>query len=150
MKETPEEIQQFQTCHLQKSEILERLREKGCRMTRQREALIDIILQNECACCKEIYYDAAKVIQNIGIATIYRMMNVLEEIGALKWRNGYQICGRGKQVSERIQIKLEDSSQITLEKDELKEVLGKGLEAYGYLKGRKVEEILMSAGEDSV
>lgn len=94
MNETPDEIQQFQTCHLQKSEILKRLREKGCRITRQRETLIDIILQNECACCKEIYYDAAKVLPNIGIATIYRMMNVLEEIGALKWRNGYQIWQR--------------------------------------------------------
>ena len=41
---------------MQREEILERLREQGCRITKQRQLLLDIILQEEYSCCKEIYY----------------------------------------------------------------------------------------------
>ena len=41
---------------MQREEILERLREQGCRITKQRQLLLDIILQEECTCCKEIYF----------------------------------------------------------------------------------------------
>ena len=40
--------------------MLQRLKEKGCRITKQRKILIDIILQGECTSCKEIYYKAAE------------------------------------------------------------------------------------------
>ena len=43
-----------------KSYILQELRKNGCRITNQRQLLIDIILQDECCCCKEIYYQAIK------------------------------------------------------------------------------------------
>ena len=46
---------------MQREEILERLREQGCRITKQRQLLLDIILQEEYSCCKEIYYKAAKL-----------------------------------------------------------------------------------------
>lgn len=49
MSKTPEEFHLYQACNLQKSTLLDRLRQKGCRITKQREALIDVILQNECA-----------------------------------------------------------------------------------------------------
>ena len=39
-------------------------------------------LQEECTCCKEIYFLASKKDPNIGMATVYRMINLLEEIGA--------------------------------------------------------------------
>ena len=38
--------------------IIQKLREQGCRITRQRRILLDIILEEECSCCKEIYYKA--------------------------------------------------------------------------------------------
>ena len=63
---------------MQREEILERLREQGCRITKQRQLLLDIILQEEYSCCKEIYYKAAKQDSSIGIATVYRMINTLE------------------------------------------------------------------------
>ena len=44
---------------MQKELVLQRLKEKGCRITKQRKILLDIILQEECASCKEIYYKAA-------------------------------------------------------------------------------------------
>ena len=39
-----------------KDEIIEQLKQNGCRITRQRKILIDIILENDCASCKEIFY----------------------------------------------------------------------------------------------
>ena len=48
---------------MQREEILKKLREQGCRITKQRQLLLDIILQEECTCCKEIYFLASKRIQ---------------------------------------------------------------------------------------
>lgn len=63
--------------------IVEKLKDNGCRITKQRLMLIDIILENECQSCKEIYYKAAELDENIGVATVYRIVNALEEIGAI-------------------------------------------------------------------
>ena len=83
---------------MQKELVLQKLREKGCRITKQRRMLLDVILQEECASCKEIYYKAKKEDDSIGMATIYRMINLLEEIGAISRKNMYKIsmksCGR--------------------------------------------------------
>ena len=38
----------------QKQIIIERLKEDGCRITKQRLMLLDIILEDECSSCKEI------------------------------------------------------------------------------------------------
>lgn len=148
MDTTIEGNQQFQTCNIEKSVILDRLREKGCRITKQREALIDVIFQNECACCKEIYYHVSKIIPDIGMATIYRMMNVLEEIGALKWRNGYRICLRNYQALDEFLVKMDDSSVVSLSSEALNEVLTKGLETCGYTQGKLVKQIMVKNTED--
>ena len=49
-----------------KDEIIERLKENGCRITKQRKILIDIILENDCASCKEIFYKASQRIKRSG------------------------------------------------------------------------------------
>ncbi len=67
--------------------IIEKLRENGCRITKQRIALIDIILENDCASCKEIYSIASMKSTNVGIATVYRLVNELEDIGAISRKN---------------------------------------------------------------
>ena len=59
--------------------IIQKLREQGCRITRQRRILLDIILEEECSCCKEIYYKALQKDSSIGPATVYRMVNTLEK-----------------------------------------------------------------------
>ena len=64
-----------------KEQIIEKLKENGCRITKQRKMLIDIILENECSSCKEIFYKASQADEKIGVATVYRMINALEEIG---------------------------------------------------------------------
>ena len=76
---------------MQKEMVLQQLREKGGRVTKQRQMLLDIILQEECASCKEIYYKASKKDHNIGPATVYRMINTLEEIGAITRRSTFTV-----------------------------------------------------------
>lgn len=76
---------------MQKEQILQRLREDGCRITKQRQALLDIILEGDCSCCKEIYYRALARNIKIGPATVYRMIAKLEEIGAISRCNMYRI-----------------------------------------------------------
>ena len=71
--------------------MLQRLKEKGCRITKQRKILIDIILQGECTSCKEIYYKAAEKDPSIGAATVYRMINLLEEIGVISRKNMFRV-----------------------------------------------------------
>ena len=66
-----------------KEAIIQKLKENGCRITKQRMEILDIILEDQCSSCKEIYYRATKVDEKIGIATVYRMVNALEEIGVV-------------------------------------------------------------------
>ncbi len=86
-KETLENLEE------KKERIVNRLREEGLRITKQRLMLLDIILEEECASCKEIYYKAVKLDSGIGSATVYRMVNILEEIGAIDRKNMFKICG---------------------------------------------------------
>ena len=66
-----------------KEAIVQKLKASGCRITKQRLMLLDIILEEDCSCCKEIYYKASRLDDRIGTATVYRMVNTLEEIGAI-------------------------------------------------------------------
>ncbi|HIQ75676.1 MAG TPA: transcriptional repressor [Candidatus Cottocaccamicrobium excrementipullorum] len=65
----------------QKEQVIRELKRRGKRMTKQRLLLLDIILDGRYSCGKEIYYDAIKVDPTIGLATVYRMLATLEEIG---------------------------------------------------------------------
>lgn len=63
---------------MEKKYLIDELKKNGFRITKQREMLLDIILENNCSCIKEIYYKAQKKDKNIGFATVYRMVNMLE------------------------------------------------------------------------
>ena len=76
----------YRRTDMQKEMVIRKLRERGCRITRQRLMLIDIILEEECSCCKEIFYRASEKNPGIGPATVYRLVNMLEEIGAIRKR----------------------------------------------------------------
>ena len=88
--DTKEQVS-YQTTKMQREIILTKLKEKGCRITKQRLRLIDIILQNECSSCKEIFYRALEEDDKLGVATVYRMVNLLEEIGAISRKNMYKV-----------------------------------------------------------
>ena len=44
-----------------KEAIVQKLKASGCRITKQRRMLLDIILEENCSCCKEIYYRASRI-----------------------------------------------------------------------------------------
>ena len=64
--------------------VLQELKKNGKRITGQRK-----ILQQDWENCKDIYYEALKKDSSIGIATVYRMLDTLEEIGILEKRCSY-------------------------------------------------------------
>lgn len=68
---------------MQEELIIKKLRSRGCRITKQRRLLISIMLNDDCSCCKEIYYKAVAEDATIGMATVYRMVNLLEEAGII-------------------------------------------------------------------
>ena len=72
--------------------IISRLKQQGCRITKQRLMLLDVILEEDCSSCKEIYYKASKIDPSIGSATVYRMINTLEDIGVISRRSIYEIA----------------------------------------------------------
>lgn len=138
--------QQYQRSDMQRSAIMNRLRQAGCRITKQRKIILDIILQEECTCCKEIYFLASKRDPNIGMATIYRMINLLEEIGALKRKRAYRICNEESPV-HICSVKLDDYTSIRLDGEKLRQVIEKGMESFGYLHDRRVRSVSMESGE---
>ena len=138
--------QQYQRSNMQRSAIMNRLRQAGCRITKQRKIILDIILQEECTCCKEIYFLASKRDPNIGMATIYRMINLLEEIGALKRKRAYRICNEESPV-HICSVKLDDYTSIRLDGEKLRQLIEKGMESFGYLHDRRVRSISMESGE---
>ena len=75
----------------QKEQIIRELQRNGKRITQQRKILLDVILEGNWNSCKEIYYKASKIDERIGVATVYRMINALEEVGAISRKNMYKV-----------------------------------------------------------
>ena len=69
-------------------ETLQKLERSGLRMTVQRRHIIDILTKSQCTSPKELWYEARRYVPDLGIATVYRLINRLEQIGVLaKTRN---------------------------------------------------------------
>lgn len=141
MEQKHMESGQYLNGNMDRDTVIALLRREGFRVTRQRELLIDIILKEECTCCKEIYCLASKQNRGIGVATIYRTMSALEKIGALKRKNPYQLCHREQEVNGRFLVELEDASVVELNLSSLHEVMEKGLKQCGYSQGKRVKAI---------
>ncbi|HIZ75286.1 MAG TPA: transcriptional repressor [Candidatus Mediterraneibacter stercoravium] len=125
-----------------KEQIIEKLKENGCRITKQRLMLIDIILENDCSSCKEIFYKASKCDAKIGVATVYRMINALEEIGAISRRNMYKVeCSEDCQPEYGCLIVLDDDTTYHLSPGNWNQVIQEGLKRCGYLKNQKIAKI---------
>ena len=62
-------------------QVIERLRIDGCRITKQRKLIIDIIMNNDFNSCKDIYHQVAEKDRTVGMATVYRMIRQLEDMG---------------------------------------------------------------------
>ena len=69
-------------------EVLNQLKKAGYRITEQRKLLLHIILNNEYSSCKEIYYAAKKQDDKVGIATVYRTVQLLEDMELIHREEG--------------------------------------------------------------
>ena len=129
---------------MQREMVLQRLKENGCRITKQRKILLDVILKEECASCKEIYYKAASKDSSIGTATVYRMVNLLEEIGALSRKSMYRIsCGMHCERENACVIELDDQTICRLSSDEWYKVISEGLRYCGFVDEQKVVSVVV-------
>ena len=140
----------FQRTIMQKESVLKTLKDKGCRITNQRKVLLDVILDEECTSCKEIYYKAVEIDPNIGAATVYRMVNLLEDIGAISRRNIYKIsCNLDCVKENACTIELDDNMVYHLSRTEWNSVIMKGLKACGYLDNQKVNRIVIESEKNT-
>lgn len=126
---------------MQRDTIIQQLKENGCRITKQRMLLLDIILADDFSCCKEIYYKASKTDSRIGAATVYRMINTLEEIGAIDRKNMYRISCDNCASGNICMIELDDDTRVELSACKWEQVIQAGLKACGYIEGRVVKKI---------
>ena len=145
----------------QRDIIIQQLRESGCRITKQRLTILDIILNSDPSCVKEIYREAVKKDKNIGSATVYRMVNTLEEIGVINRKNMYQVdctncvnhcedadcddnCPGGSCMAceTNVVVTLDDDSKMVIGRDELRTLLEAGLHATGKIdKSHKISRL---------
>ena len=125
-----------------KDQIIEKLKENGCRITKQRLMLIDIILENDCSSCKEIFYKASRADHRIGVATVYRMINALEDIGAISRKNMYKVeCSDNCGVQGGCEIILDGHTICRLAPGNWNKVVREGMRRCGYLKNQKIAKI---------
>lgn len=128
--------------NMQKEMIIQKLKDRGCRITKQRLMLLDIILEENCSCCKEIYYKASRQDANIGTATVYRMVNMLEEIGAIHRENMYKVaCDGNAEKKKAYTVELDDNTVIELSEKRWNQIIKTGLSVCGYMDGQNVKRI---------
>ncbi|NLL76022.1 MAG: Fur family transcriptional regulator [Clostridiales bacterium] len=138
----------YRRTRMQREMIIQKLKERGCRITKQRLTLIDIILENECSSCKDIFYKAVKVDNQIGTATVYRMVNILEEIGAISRKNMYKVSySENCLMEDACVVVLEDDTTYHLSAKKWNSVIQAGLSACGYLKSQKIRSITIKPCE---
>ena len=133
----------YQRTQMQKEMIIQKLKEQGCRITKQRLMLLDIILEEDCSCCKEIYFKASSKDRKIGTATVYRMINTLEEIGAISRKNMYKVaCNNGCEVENACTIEFEDHTVIELSEKNWSKIIQAGLSVCGYAEGKNIRSVV--------
>ena len=64
--------------------VIDKLKESGCRITKQRRLIVDVIMGNEFSSCKDIYYQVISRDKTIGMATVSRMIRQLEELDVIR------------------------------------------------------------------
>ncbi len=65
-------------------QIVEALKENGMKITRQRMLVAKVLAENDKASCKDICCMVQRKDPSVGVATVYRMINALEEIGVIE------------------------------------------------------------------
>lgn len=131
---------------LDEDSIIARLKEKGLRLTAPRKIIVNIVANEEFSCCKEVYFLAHKKDPSIGIATVYRMINTLEEIGAISRGNlTKNVCnGRCCDMSGGCTVVTDKSKQIILSEEDIQEALNYIMEKKGYANVDEIKAVLVN------
>ena len=128
----------------EKDKILEMLRQRGMRVTKQRKLILDIVFAHECTCCKEIYYQALKEDKNMGIATVYRMVNVLTDLGVFQvnapYRFSGQVAGDG---GNGCRIVLKNQKVVEFDQEEWRNLLTEALQRKGCADTSGIERVIL-------
>lgn len=76
--------------------LKEELKKRGCKLTPQRRSIVDTIIDTEGKhlTAEEIYDEVKKVCPEIGLATVYRTILLLEEIGIVSRLHLNDGCSR--------------------------------------------------------
>ncbi|MGL4772676.1 MAG: Fur family transcriptional regulator, partial [Clostridium sp.] len=71
------------TANIDFDKLKEELKTRGCKLTPQRRAIVDTIIDNEGKhlTTEEIYDEVKTSCPEIGLATVYRTVTLLEEMG---------------------------------------------------------------------
>lgn len=80
----------------------EKLKEKGCKLTLQRRSVLDVLIEHcdEHLSTEEIYEKVKKKYPEIGLATVYRTVQLFEEMGIIDRLNFDDGCSRFELASE--------------------------------------------------
>ncbi len=127
-------------------DILARLKENGFRLTEQRKLIVDVIANEEYSCCKEVYFLAHKRDSSIGIATVYRMINVLEDIGAISRKNIQKTSCNGRccDMKGGCTVVTDKSKEIILSEEDIQEALKYIMEKNGYANVEEIKAVLVN------
>ena len=133
--------EQYQRVASGKEQILEMLRKKGFRVTKQRCQILDVILEHECTSCKEVYYRAIQKNSRIGMATVYRMVNTLTDIGVLKMASLKPQTQKGP--GSGCEITLRNQETVELTKEEWNDLLSRALQKKGVRGGSGIAKVVI-------
>lgn len=140
------ESQMLEHALLDENEIFAMLKERGFRLTQQRKVIVDIIVNENYSCCKEVYIMAHRRDKSIGIATVYRMLQVLEEIGAISRKNLQKTActGRCCDMKGGCTVVTDKSTQIILSEEDIQEALKYIMEKNGYADVEEIKAVLVN------
>ncbi|MCC2126764.1 transcriptional repressor [Hominiventricola filiformis] len=128
----------------EKDKILELFRNKGMRITKQRKLILDIVFEQECTSCKEIYYQASKRDKNIGIATVYRMVNALGELGVFQTHTPYRLDPFLQEPKNGFRVILKNQKEVEFTGDEWRKLLTDALQKKGYAEAPEIERVVLN------
>ena len=64
-------------------QVISKLKSRGLRITKQRKLIVEVIMGNDHKSCKDICYQVMAKDNTVGMATVYRMIRLLEDIGVI-------------------------------------------------------------------
>lgn len=139
--------QQYEVATKLTDETLRKLEASGLRMTTQRRHIIEILTSSQCTSPKELWFEAKQFVPDLGIATVYRLINRLEQIGVIsKARNlGMQnVCPKIGTITDRNGKKVPNSYYV----GKLESLIKEGLISQGIIS--KNQNIVLNLVGDKI